>query len=415
MAVLRALILYDHATNPEQIPLRRDCTRKEIMNTREAPDSRPTDEQNRKAATRVTLIGSVLDLVLGIFKIVIGLSAHSIALVSDGIHSLSDLLTDAFVLLVTAFSHAKPDRKHPYGHRRFETLGTIILGIVLFAVAGIICYDSVRRIAVLDPLPVPQWPGLLIAMISIASKEWIYRYTRKVAEEINSSLILANAWHSRSDAFSSIAVLIGILGAMAGFPVMDQLAAVVVALMIGKIAWDLIGSSLSELVDTALPVDQVNAIRQHARALEGVRGVHDLRTRSHAGRVFLDLHIQVDERISVSEGHFLADRLNQSLKKHFPDISDIIVHVDPEPDNDPTAASQHLPLRQEIEATLTRQWQQHLPERAIKRLELHYLADHVDVDIYLDISILNNDLRDLLEKESSAVGWLGRLTFYGMP
>lgn len=385
------------------------------MSSGDSSTHTPTDEQNRKAATRVTLIGAVLDLVLGIFKIVFGLSSNSIALVSDGIHSLSDLVTDAFVLLVTAFSHAKPDRKHPYGHRRFETLGTIILGIVLFAVAGIICYDSIRRIALLDPLPTPEWPGLLIALASIGSKEWIYRYTRKVAEDINSSLILANAWHSRSDAFSSIAVLIGILGAMAGFPVMDQLAAVVVALMIGKIAWDLMASSLSELVDTALPVDQVNDIRQHAQALEGVLGVHDLRTRSHAGRIFLDLHIQVDERISVSEGHFLGDRLTRSLKQHFPDISDIVVHVDPEPDNVQFNPGQHLPLRREIESALVRQWQQHLPEGAIKRLELHYLGDHVDVEIYLDNSLLNNELKDILEKESKSLDWLGRLTFYGMP
>lgn len=372
-------------------------------------------QQNLAASIRVTLIGAVLDLVLGILKIIIGISANSIALISDGVHSLSDLVTDGFVLIVSRFSHADPDRDHPYGHRRFETLGTIILGIVLFAVAGIICFDSIRRIVLEDPLPVPGWPGLIVAGFSIASKEWIFRYTRQVSEEINSSLLLANAWHSRTDAMSSVAVLIGIGGAMAGFPVMDQLAAVIVALMIAWIAWKLVFPSLGELVDTALPTDKVRAIREHALAMEGVLGTHEIRTRLHGGRSFVDLHIQVDERISVSEGHFLADRLTLSLKETMPDITDVVVHVDPEPDNEPGSALKALPLRSEVQALLKQRWQEELGNEGLKRLELHYLGNQIDADVYLDMSLINNDLKDKLDNLVEDVSWLGKVSFFGMP
>jgi cation diffusion facilitator family transporter len=366
-----------------------------------------------KAATRVTLIGAVLDLVLGIAKIIIGLASASFALVADGIHSLSDLVTDAFVLVMTRVSLAAPDSGHPYGHRRFETLGTIMLGIVLFAVAAVICFDSVRRLGQPDTLPVPGWTGMLVALVSIGSKEWIYRYTKRVADAQNSNLLLANAWHSRTDAFSSIAVLIGILGARLGFPVMDLLAAVVVALMIGKIAWQLLASSLSELVDAALPADRVSAIRQHALGMEGILGAHELRTRLHGGRIFVDLHVQVDDRISVSEGHYIADQLTTSLKQSFPDISDIVIHVDPEPDTGTDAPNLDLPLRMEVKKILHERWRDSLQEAALQRLELHYLEDQIDVDIYINLSLLNKELKDNLNNLVKDIPWLGKVNYYG--
>jgi cation diffusion facilitator family transporter len=371
-------------------------------------------QQELREATRVTLIGSVLDLVLGILKIAIGILSSSLALVSDGIHSLSDLVTDIFVILISRVSHAEPDLEHPYGHRRFETLGTIILGIVLFTVAGIICFDSLRRLGSPESLPVPGWAALLVTLASIGSKEWIYRYTKKVADAQNSSLLLANAWHSRTDAISSIAVLVGIIGIQLGYVFMDTLAAVFVALMIGRIAWQFVASSLNELVDTALPADKVNAIRQHALALEGILGAHALRTRLHGGRIFLDLHVQVDDRISVSEGHYLADRLASSLKQAFPEIRDIVVHVDPEPDTDTNVRNTDLPLRPDIAKILEDTWRQVLPEKALRRMELHYLENQVEVDIYLDISLYNNDLEDNLNILVKDLPWLAKINFFGM-
>lgn len=365
------------------------------------------------AAIRVTLIGSVLDLILGVLKIVIGVMSSSLALISDGIHSLSDLVTDIFVVLITKISHAAPDREHPYGHRRFETLGTIILGTVLFAVACIICYDALRRLGEPGNVPVPGWAGILVTILSIGSKEWIYRYTKQVADTQNSSLLLANAWHSRTDALSSVGVLFGIVGVRLGYPVMDLLASIFVALMIGKIAWQLIASSLSELVDTALPTDKVAAIRQHALDKEGVLGVHELRTRLHGGRYFVDLHVQVGDRISVSEGHYLADQLTASLKRSFPDIRDIVIHIDPEPDSDEIAPNLELPLRHDVEQILLERWGGLLPAGAVKRVELHYLGRQVDADVYLSLSILNNAMRDKLDNMVKDLDWLGKVTYYG--
>jgi cation diffusion facilitator family transporter len=375
--------------------------------------SKTKNKSDLYEATKVTLIGALLDLVLGILKIVTGLITNSFALVSDGVHSLSDLLTDGFVLIISKISHAEPDRDHPYGHRRFETLGTIALGIVLFSVACIIAYDSIRRLSQDEVLPVPGWTGLLVAALSIISKEWIYRYTKKVADMTNSSLLLANAWHSRTDALSSIAVFIGIFGAILGYPVMDILAAIFVALIIAKIAWDLVSSSLRELVDTALPEQQLQAITSHVNNLEGIEDVHDLRTRLHGGQTFVDLHVQVDSRISVSEGHYLADHISGSLKQAFPEISDIVVHIDPELDTD---HSHHpgLPMRADVEKTLLSRWQQVLQKDDLQRLELHYLDEKIEAEIYINISLLNKELTSNLESLVEDVEWLEKVTFYGI-
>ena len=374
---------------------------------------KPRQKTDLYQATKVTLIGALLDLVLGILKIATGLITNSFALVSDGVHSLSDLFTDGFVLVISRISHAEPDRDHPYGHRRFETLGTIALGIVLFSVACIIAYDSIRRLSQDEVLPVPGWTGLLIAALSIISKEWIYRYTKKVADMTNSSMLLANAWHSRTDSFSSIAVFIGIFGAILGYPVMDLLAAVFVALMIGKIAWGLVSSSLRELVDTALPEEQLQAITSHVNKLEGIEDIHDLRTRLHGGQTFVDLHVQVDSRISVSEGHYLADHISGSLKKAFPEISDIVVHIDPELDTDHSHNSA-LPMRADVEKTLLSRWQHVLQKDQVQRLELHYLDEKIEVEIYINITILNKELINKLNSLSEDIVWLEKLTFYGI-
>lgn len=370
-----------------------------------------TERANKNAATRVTLIGAFLDLFLGVIKLVVGILGNSLALISDGIHSLSDVVTDAFVLVISRVSHAKPDRSHPYGHRRFETLGTIALGIVLFAIAAVICFDSIRRLYQVDPLPVPGWFGLVVAAISIASKEWIYRYTRRVADKVGSSLLLANAWHSRTDALSSIAVFIGITGALLGFPVMDLLAAMAVAAIIGWIAYGLVADSLRELVDTALPRDEVAALHNHVKSLEGILDAHAVRTRRHGGKTLVDLHVQVAPHISVSEGHYLAEHAGASLRQAFPDISDIVIHIDPESDNR-APSNTALPLRQEIHDTLMAHWRAELPNSAFKRLELHYLENQVEADVYIDIANINNELKENLEDSVKHLPWLGRLTFY---
>ena len=216
----------------------------------------------KKDAARVTLVGMWLDLALGAIKVLGGMATASFALLSDGIHSLTDAASDIFVLVVSHFSHDAPDQEHPYGHGRFETIGTIVMGMLFFAIAAVLLYDSLLRLRSDAALPVPGWGGLLIAGFSIASKEWIYHYTMRTAQRLNSSLLKANAWHSRTDAISSIAVMIGILGAQQGLPWLDVVAAMFVAVIIAKIGWELCFDSIKELVDTAIPEEHQTRIRE---------------------------------------------------------------------------------------------------------------------------------------------------------
>ena len=369
--------------------------------------------QDKRKATKVTLVGALLDLLLGVLKITIGLFSNSYALITDGIHSLSDLVTDAFVLIITRISREAPDAEHPYGHGRFETLGTIIIGITLFTVAGVIIYDSLHRLIGGETLEVPGLTALVVAFLSIISKEWIYRYTKKVATEIKSSLLLANAWHSRTDALSSIAVLIGIIGALAGFPWMDTVAAIFVGLMIGRIAWSLVASSLKELVDTALPEEELNAIKQHINTAKGVVDAHSVRSRLHGGHIFLDIHVQVDSKISVSEGHYLADSLSQSLIQSFPKISDLVVHIDPELDTHESTVYL-LPARAQVESQLLECWQGLLSADDIEKVNLHYLNEKIQVEIFLKNSFINNELKDTLKDKSKDLNWLSEIAVYGI-
>lgn len=249
---------------------------------------------------RVTLIGSVIDLVLGVVKIVVGWLAHSQALVADGIHSLSDLATDFMVLYAAKHASKDADEEHPYGHGRIETVATVALGVALVAVAFGLAWDAVGRLFHPDELLEPGGLALAVAAVSVVAKEWIYHYTLRCARRLRSDMLRANAWHSRSDAISSIVVVIGVAGAMFGYPYLDAVAAIVVAVMIAKIGFDLVRSSTMELIDTALEPEQIEAIRKEIFSVPGVRAVHMLRTRKSGGDALVDVHIQVDPRISVS-------------------------------------------------------------------------------------------------------------------
>ncbi len=369
----------------------------------------PDHHHHNHAITKVTLIGALLDLVLGILKILVGLLSNSVALISDGVHSLSDLLTDAFVLVVARFSRKQADAGHPYGHGRFETVGTVFLAMVLFSVAAIICYESLLRLWHGDTPATPGVLAMVVALASIAGKEWIYRYTKKVADEVKSSILLANAWHSRSDALSSIAVVIGIAGAWLGHAWMDLAAAIFVALIIGHIAWELVRDNLNELVDAALPEQEVEAIRRRLESLPGVQDIHNLRTRRHAGKILVDLHMRVSPRISVSEGHYLGERLTAILKQDNPDISDVVVHVDPEVDAIPLNLD--LPLRGEVRRILLQRWSPWLGEDDLERLTLHYVNDQIEVEAKIKKSFKTSEMEANLNDSLKDIPWLSTLHF----
>ncbi|WP_019622214.1 cation diffusion facilitator family transporter [Amphritea japonica] len=349
-------------------------------------------------AQRITLIGAAIDAVLGVLKIIFGILAHSSALVADGIHSLSDLLTDFLVVAIIKYSHQEPDEEHPWGHARFETIGTVILGCILVAVAGAMAFESISTLIKSEVIPLPEWPALVIAAISVGAKEVIFRYTLAVGKRIKSDLIIANAWHSRTDAFSSIIVFVGVAGAMSGLIWLDALAAVIVAFIVAKIGWELTWKSIQELVDTALPEAKITAYTDVIMKVEGILSVHSFKSRTMGSQSLLEMHLQVAPHLSASEGHFIGDKAVIMLMSEFEDIGHIIFHIDTYDDEAEFNGSHILPVRTEISHLL---WE-HLdeigqPDLGISRLVLFYRNDSVEIELMLLDNPVNKsiDLDDL--------------------
>lgn len=338
----------------------------------------------------VTLVGSALDLTLGVLKIGFGFLANSQALIADGVHSLSDLATDFMVLFAAKHGSKDADEAHPYGHGRFETLATVALGIALMAVAGGIAWDAIERLFHPEELSQPGVWALVIAGASVVSKEWIYHYTMRLARKLKSNMLRANAWHSRSDAISSIVVMIGVGGTMAGLDYLDSVAAVIVGAMVAKIGWDLVWQSVHELVDTALDPERVELIRKEVLSVGGVRELHMLRTRQMGGEALVDVHVIVDPRLSVSEGHYIGEKVRRRLIKEVEEVADVMVHVDPE-DDEKMAPSLNLPNRTWVAEQLQQRWQGLKIASNIARLNLHYLNGKIEVELCLPAEAYPHD------------------------
>jgi cation diffusion facilitator family transporter len=330
---------------------------------------------------KVTLIGSVIDLLLGVAKIVVGILTGSHALMADGIHSLSDLATDFLVLFAAKHAHREADDEHPYGHGRIETVATVALGVALVIVAVGISIDGFERMYNDVVIRHGLW-ALLTALLSVVSKEWIYQYTVRVGRRLRSNMVIANAWHSRTDAISSVIVVVGVGGAMAGFPYLDSVAAIAVALMIAKIGWDLLWKSLQELIDTALEPAMVEEIRQAILAVDGVRACHMLRTRYSGSDSLVDVHILVDPSLSVSEGHQIGERVRTLLIEQVEHVADVTIHIDPEDDEQASPCDQ-LPMRGEVLERLHREWREAGLDDQVERVVLHYLDGKIHVDVFL--------------------------------
>lgn len=340
-----------------------------------------------RAVFRVTVVGAAINVVLAGAKILFGVIGQSQALVVDGVHSLSDLASDAMVLVAARHGSRDADEDHPYGHARVETAVTVGLGVLLIAVGAGIGYDTGSRLFVPRELLHPDLLTLVVAVLSIVSKEGLYHYTMHAARRARSNLLQANAWHHRSDAISSVVVAIGIGGTMAGLPYLDAVAAVIVALMIAKIGWDLSWQSLRELVDTGLDREQVAAVKREILAVDGVQALHLLRTRRMGRDALVDVHILVDPKVSVSEGHQISEIVRRRLVRRFDEISDVLVHIDPE-DDEATMCSRDLPLRDEMLDRLHRQWRGFDEARRIDRVTLHYLEGRVDVEVVLPLDVV---------------------------
>lgn len=378
----------------------------------QAPD--PMTARYREVR-KVTVVGGVVDLVLGIVKILIGKLANSQALIADGVHSLSDLATDFLVVFAAKHSHREADEEHPYGHGRIETVATVILGVALVLVAIGICYDALDRMRDPELLGHPGMLALLVALVSVISKEIIYHYTVRAARRLRSNMLQANAWHSRSDAISSIIVVIGVGGTMYGFRYLDAVAAAAVGVMIAKIGWDLLWKSLQELIDTSLEEDKVDAIRQSILEVSGVRALHMLRTRRSGSDALVDVHIMVDPALSVSEGHMIGERVRTRLIDEMDDVSDVTVHIDPE-DDEFASPCTDLPLRDEIMQRLEACWAGLDPDPGIERVVLHYLDGKVHVDVFLKPGHMEpagrEQLAETIRKSTRKVDDIGKVEVY---
>jgi cation diffusion facilitator family transporter len=293
------------------------------------------------------------------------------------------------VLIAAKHAGEEADEDHPYGHGRFETLATVALGLFLILVALGLAYDATHRIFEEELRAIPHFFTLGIALFSILIKEALYHITHRVAVRINSKMLIANAWHHRSDAISSIIVLIGIAGAQMGIAILDPIAAIIVAMMIAKIGYDLSYHSARELVDTALDPETVEKIKAKILENEEVLEMHLLRTRRMGHTSLVDVHILVHPKLSVSEGHHISEGVEKSLIESFDDINDVTVHIDPENDEQ-EARCRNLPLRSELIIALNDQWS-NIPElKAIDDITLHYLAGQITVEASIPLSALDS-------------------------
>lgn len=277
----------------------------------------------------ITYLGIAVNIALSVVKVVIGSLAGSLALLADGLHSLSDVATDAAVLLGVRLGSKEPDQSHPYGHGRAETFSAGLIALILIFVGGAMIYYATMAIA-RDKVTIPRFAVLIAAIVSIAAKEWLYRATKKIAIQSHSPALYANAWHHRSDALSSVAVVIGFILLEFGFGHGDQVAAIAVGLMIIWVGVRVVGDSLRELSEGAVDSDTVERIRDVINANSSIRQWHKLRTRTVGREVFLDLHILVDPDLNVTAAHEISESLENALDEQIARPVNITVHIEPD-------------------------------------------------------------------------------------
>ena len=292
-------------------------------------------EKREKEIYKVTLVGTTVNVVLMLFKFVAGLVGHSAAMLADAVHSLSDFVTDVIVLIFVRISSKPEDKNHDYGHGKYETLATTMIGVALFVVALSIIVTGATRIAAWvggEELEAPGKLALWAALISIVMKEAVYQYTVIRARKLKSKAVEANAWHHRSDALSSIGTAVGIGGAIflgQRWAVLDPIASVVVGAFIVKVSFDLLKTGLGELLERSLPDDVEQEIMKLASSVEGVENPHDLRTRCIGSRYAIELHIDMDGHISLTEAHDKATEIEELLREKYGEETHVAVHVEP--------------------------------------------------------------------------------------
>ena len=343
-------------------------------------DDPALDADRAREAQRATWVSIAINIVLTVCQIAVGLFAHAQSLVADGMHTLSDLLGDFMVMFASRHGANPADERHPYGHGRYETAASMVLGLILAGVGAGFLLTAAGRLQSLDALPQLHPAALWMALVTLAGKEGLFRYMLAVAQRLRSPMLVANAWHARADAASSLVVAVGIGGSLAGYRFLEPLAAALVGFMILRMGVLLAFEALRELIDTGVDAEEVAKIRDTVTATCGVLDVHELRTRRMAHRVLVDAHVRVDPRISVSEGHRIAELARARVRSAHPDVLDVLVHVDTEEDQMGTAG-RVLPGRAALVAELDDVLGGDVPQAA--PAVLHYVGDQVEAEVFL--------------------------------
>jgi cation diffusion facilitator family transporter len=302
------------------------------MNFNEFPDDSEdlnhSPAERAAAASRSTWVSVGINLVLTTVQILVGIFAKSQGLIADGIHSLSDLVADFVVLFAGHHAKKDADEDHPYGHQRFETAASLALGGLLMAVGIGMLWSAYHKLAAPETVQTVHVVALWVAGGALVAKETLFRYMLAVAKRVKSSMLVANAWHARSDAASSLVVGLGIVGNLAGYPILDPIAALIVGFMVSKMGWEFGWDALHDLMDRAVDEQEVAAIRQTLRDTPGVSDVHDVHTRKMGDMIVVDAHIEVDASITVEAGHDIAVLARQRvLQRHR--VLNLMTHVDP--------------------------------------------------------------------------------------
>ncbi len=288
-------------------------------------------EQTKQIAMKVSAISIVVNLSLSLIKLVAGIVANSGAMISDAVHSASDVFSTFIVIIGVNISSKKSDKEHPYGHERFESVAAIILAVILFVTGVAIGVGGVGKIVAgnYGELKVPGLLALMAAIVSIAVKEWMYWFTRAAAKKTNSGALMADAWHHRSDALSSVGAFIGILGARMGFPILDPVASVVICIFIGKASFDIFKDAIDKMIDKSCDEETVKRMEHIICSQEGVLQIDKIRTRLFGTKIYVDIEIAADRELTLDKAHEIAERVHDAIEKEFVEVKHCMVHVNP--------------------------------------------------------------------------------------
>ncbi|AGX86647.1 cation diffusion facilitator family transporter [Candidatus Symbiobacter mobilis] len=305
-----------------------------------SPDGLYSQEERAAAAMRSTWVSVVVNVLLTAAQLVAGVVSQSQGLVADGIHSFSDLISDFVVLFAGHHSQKDADAEHPYGHQRFETAASLILGLLLLAVGVGMLWATFRKLEVPSAVPQVHVMALWVACGALVAKELLFRYMLAVAKRVKSSMLVANAWHARSDAASSLVVVVGIAGNLAGYPLLDPIAALLVAFLVGRMGWSFTAEAFRDLMDHAANVEDVAAIRATLLETPGVLGIHDVCTRKMGDMIVVDVHIEVDPTLTIEVAHEIAVQAEERVLQHHR-VLRLMTHLDPwnRPDLDHSTAA----------------------------------------------------------------------------